>query len=170
MAESMRKISREMLDNTTTFATIGTDYSSSFILMPRRSKSEELLEFEITFYEKLLHAYPDFVDVLLPLGEAYTRRGLYDKGLEIDLKLTQLRTTDSVMWYNLACSYSLLKRVEESADALRRAVTLGYSDLKFLQNIKINFAMFSLMNIKTQTGFNIFSLMLLLRFIIISVL
>ena len=122
-----------MLDNTTTFATIGTDYSSSFILMPRRSKSEELLEFEITFYEKLLHAYPDFVDVLLPLGEAYTRRGLYDKGLEIDLKLTQLRTTDSVMWYNLACSYSLLKRVEESADALRRAVTLGYSDLKFLQ-------------------------------------
>ena len=101
--------------------------------MPRRSKSEELLEFEIVFYEKLLRAYPDFVDVLIPLGNAYTRRGLYDKGLEIDLRLAQLRGDDPLTWYNLACSYSLLNQVDEALGALRRAVELGYMDLSYLQ-------------------------------------
>ena len=101
--------------------------------MPRRAKSEELLDFEITFYEKLLRAYPDFVDVLVPLGNAYTRRRLYDKGLEIDLRLTQLRGNDPLTWYNLACSYSLLKRVEDSLEALRRSFELGYMDLAYLQ-------------------------------------
>ena len=102
--------------------------------MPRRSKSEELLAFEVTFYEKLLFAYPDFVDALIPLGDAYTRLGLYEKGLRIDLRLTQLRGADHLTWYNLACSYSLLKQVEEALGALQQAVELGYSDLGYLQN------------------------------------
>ena len=101
--------------------------------MPRRSKSTELLEFEISFYQKLLRAYPDFVDVLIPLGDAYTRRGLYEKGLEIDVRLSQLRGEDPLTWYNLACSYSLLKRVDESMEALRRSIELGYMDLPYLQ-------------------------------------
>lgn len=101
--------------------------------MPRRSKSEVLLDFEISFYEKLLRAYPEFVDVLLPLGEAYTRRGLHAKGLEVDLKLTKLRAEDPLTWYNLACTYSLLNRLDESAEALRRAVALGYTDLDYLR-------------------------------------
>lgn len=101
--------------------------------MARRSKAEELLEFEITFYQKLLHDYPDFVDVLIPLGEAYTRRGLHDKGLEVDLRLTQLRGEDAVVWYNLACSYSLLQKVEDSAQALHRAIELGYTDFDHLR-------------------------------------
>ena len=102
--------------------------------MPRRTKSEALLEFEISFYEKLLRAYPDFVDVLVPLGDAYTRRGLHEKGLQVDLRLTRLRSDDPLAWYNLACSYSLLKHLDESLDALRRSVELGYGDLTHLQN------------------------------------
>jgi tetratricopeptide (TPR) repeat protein len=101
--------------------------------MPRRSKSAELLEFEIQFYEKLLRAYPNFVDVLVPLGDAYTRRGFHLKGLDVDLRLTRLRAQDPLTWYNLACSYSLLKRLEEALDALRRAFELGYNDVEYLQ-------------------------------------
>ena len=101
--------------------------------MPRRSKSDELLDFEIAFYKKLLAAYPDFIDVLTPLGNAYTRLGLYEKGLQIDLRLIQLRGTDPLTWYNLACSYSLLHRVDDSMHALRRAIELGYNDLEYLQ-------------------------------------
>ena len=101
--------------------------------MPRRSKSEELLEFEITFYEKLLKAYPDFVDALLPLGDAYTRRGLCEKGLAVDLRLTQLRGNDPLTWYNLACSYSRLQRIDEALDALRHSLELGYTDVSHLQ-------------------------------------
>ena len=101
--------------------------------MPRRTKSEALLEFEISFYEKLLRAYPDFVDVLVPLGDAYSRRGLHEKGLEVDLRLARLRGNDPLAWYNLACSYSLLKRLDEAIDALRRSIELGYGDLRHLQ-------------------------------------
>jgi tetratricopeptide (TPR) repeat protein len=101
--------------------------------MPRRTKSEELLDFEIAFYEKLLRAYPDFVDALIPLGNAYTRRGLHSKGLEVDLRLTTLRAHDPLTWYNLACSYSLLKRLEESLTALRRSIELGYTDFAYVQ-------------------------------------
>ena len=101
--------------------------------MPRRSKSDELLDFEITFYEKLLTAYPDFVDVLTPLGNAYTRRGLHEKGLQVDLRLTQLKGEDPLAWYNLACSYSLLNRLDESLQAMRHAFELGYADLEHLK-------------------------------------
>jgi tetratricopeptide (TPR) repeat protein len=101
--------------------------------MPRRSKADELLEFEIAFYEKLVGAYPEFTDALIPLGNAYTRRGLYEKGLAIDLHLTRLRAGDSIIWYNLACSYSLLNRIEDASGALRRALELGYADLDYLR-------------------------------------
>jgi len=101
--------------------------------MPRRSRSQELLEFEIRFYEKLLSAYPDFVDVLLPLAEAYTKRGLFEKGLSVDRRLVQLRGKDPLSWYNLACSYSLLRRIDEALQALRRAFELGYVDVQHLQ-------------------------------------
>ena len=100
--------------------------------MARRSKADELLDFEISFYEKLLKAYPDFVDALIPLGDACTRRGLYDKGLAIDLRLTRLRHSDSVTWYNLACSYSLLNRLDDALQALRRSIELGYGDVDYL--------------------------------------
>ena len=100
--------------------------------MPRRSKSEELLEFEIRFYEKLLGAYPDFIDALVPLGNAYTKLGRHEQGLQIDLRLIQLRGEDPLMWYNLACSYSLLNRLDECLQALQHAVKLGYGDRDYL--------------------------------------
>ena len=102
--------------------------------MSKSSKAKELLEFEIAFYQQLLDAKPDFVDALMALGEAYTRRGWYDKGLAVDLKLTQLKTDDPVIWYNVACSYSLLKRYEDALAALHRAVAMGYDDFEFLLN------------------------------------
>ncbi len=102
--------------------------------MPRRTKSEELLDFEIAFYEKLLGAYPEFIDALIPLAEAYTKRGLYEQGLRVDLRVASLRRTDPLTWYNLACSYSLLKRLDDAVEALRRSFEFGYTDLPHLRS------------------------------------
>ena len=102
--------------------------------MSKRSKTRELLEFEVRFYENLLAASPDFSDVLLPLGDVYTRLDLHEQALAVDLRLTQLRVEDPLAWYNLACSYALLKRLDESLAALRRSVALGYDDVAYLQN------------------------------------
>ncbi len=100
--------------------------------MPKPSRSRDLLEFEISFYERLLKQHPTFVDALVALGESYTRRGWYEKGLQVDQQLTQLRPHEPVVWYNYACSLSLLKRFDEAIDALRQGIVLGYDDFDYL--------------------------------------
>ena len=102
--------------------------------MPRRTKLDYLLDFEIQFCQKLLSAYPDFTDVLMALGEAYTKRGRYEEGLQVDLRLAQLRADNPLTWYNLACSYSLLKRVDEAFGSLQESIARGYRDLRYLQS------------------------------------
>lgn len=95
---------------------------------------QDELDFEISFFEKLVEDKPDFVDVLIPLGDAYTKRGLHEKGLEVDKRLAKLRPKDPVVWYNLACSYSLLRRISLSLSALEKAVKLGYRDFDFMNH------------------------------------
>ena len=96
------------------------------------SKIKELLDFEIGFYESLLSGDPEFADALMALGEAYTRRGFHDKGLATDLRLAKLRPTHPLVWYNLACSYSLLQRPTDSLQALQQAIKLGYDDFSYV--------------------------------------
>ena len=93
---------------------------------------KEDLDFEIGFYERIIKDKPDFVDVLIPLGDAYTKKGLYDKGLEVDKKLSVLLPDDAVVWYNLACSLSLLSHIEESLESLEKAIKLGYREFTYM--------------------------------------
>ncbi len=87
------------------------------------------IDFEIRFFEKLLAGKMDFVEAMIPLADAYTKRGLYDKGYQIDLELARLRPGDESIFYNLACSEALLGKRNEALKSLRRAVELGYMDL-----------------------------------------
>ena len=99
----------------------------------RKTKKDELLDFEISFYEGVLKRTPDYIEAIIPLAEAYTRKGLYKKGLEMDLRLTQLCADDPVAYYNLACSYALLGKKVDALTALKKAVALGYSDFAHLR-------------------------------------
>ncbi len=94
---------------------------------------QEDLDFEISFYERLIEQNPDFVNALIALGDAYTRKGRYRDGLEIDRRLARLRPDDPIVYYNLACSYSLLKMSEECLEALKKSIQLGYRDFKFME-------------------------------------
>ncbi len=98
----------------------------------KKEKKFEQLDFEIAFYENLVKEKPDFVEVLIPLGDAYTKRGYYEKGLEVDRKLCALKPDDPTMWYNLSCSLSLLNRTDEALDAMKKSLSLGYSDIEYL--------------------------------------
>lgn len=93
-----------------------------------------ILDFEISFFESLVKKKGDFVDALIPLAEAYTRKGLYEKGLEIDRKLVRLLADDPIVHYNLACSLSLLGKTTEALKMLKRAVELGYDDPEHMRN------------------------------------
>jgi len=89
-------------------------------------------DFCIPFYESILEEKPDFAECLMFLGNAYTKRGLYQDGLEVDLRLIGLRPRDPIVHYNLACSYSLLGDVEAAVEALARAKEHGYLDFKHM--------------------------------------
>lgn len=96
-----------------------------------RQKQRDL-DIEIGFMEGIVKRDPRYVEALQILGDDYTRRGKYVAGLKVDEKLAQLRPEDSLVHYNLACSYSLTDQFEQAVAALEKALSLGYRDFKWL--------------------------------------
>ena len=90
------------------------------------------LDIEIGFLEGVVKRDAQYVEALQILGDDYTRRGRYRDGLSVDERLAQIRPEDSLVLYNLACSYSLTDQVGEALLALERALSLGYRDFKWL--------------------------------------
>ena len=86
------------------------------------------IDFEIDFYEGILARHPDYVAVLKVIGNLYTTRGFFEKGLAVDLRLSVLCPKDLLVYYNLACSCALTARVDDAFKALDRAFDLGYRD------------------------------------------
>ncbi len=100
---------------------------------PRKVKYEkEDLEFEIQFFEGVAKRDPDFIDALQILGDAYTKTGQWEKGLLIDKRLARLCPDNPLVFYNLACSYSLMSRLDAAFAALSKAIKLGYDDAMWL--------------------------------------
>ncbi len=98
-----------------------------------KPKDPDELDFEITFYERIVSERPDYVEALIPLAEAYTRKKLYDKGLQVDKRLSQLLKSDPTVHYNLACSYALVGNKKDAIRALKHAIELGYMDFNHLR-------------------------------------
>ncbi len=98
---------------------------------PKKNNPEDI-EFQMAFFEGILKKNPDYVDVLIVLGEIYTHKGLYAKGLEVDAKLARLRPENPIVHYNLACSLSLLGDLGSSFKAIKRAIQLGYKDFQYM--------------------------------------
>jgi tetratricopeptide (TPR) repeat protein len=90
-------------------------------------------QFEISFYENLLKKSPNFIEALMCLGDLYTRQGFYEKGLRVDERLAELRPDDPTVYYNLACSYSLMNEVASADRAIKRSIELGYEDFEHMQ-------------------------------------
>jgi tetratricopeptide (TPR) repeat protein len=98
-----------------------------------RLPEQSQLDFELDFFGGILQRCPDYIDVLRVMGTLLTLKGRYTDGLQIDKRLVQLRPTDSLAHYNLACSYALLKRSDQALKTLRRAVELGYRDFRYMR-------------------------------------
>ena len=94
---------------------------------------KEDLDFQIRFFEDLIRDDQEFIDALIPLADAYTRKGWFDKGLLLDKKLARLSPSDPVILYNLSCSYALLNQEQKALEALKRALDLGYQDLDWME-------------------------------------
>ena len=100
---------------------------------PRKNRrAKEDLAFEIAFFEGIARRDPGYVEALQILGDAYTRTGQWEKGLKIDQRLAHLCPENPLVFYNLACSYALLKELDPALAALERAIRLGYHDVGWL--------------------------------------
>lgn len=88
----------------------------------------DFADFEIEFLEAVVGQDPCEESSLVLLGHLYTRRGEYQKGLEVDRRLTRLRPGDPLAYYNLACSLSLTGSTDEAFKVLEQALALGYED------------------------------------------
>jgi tetratricopeptide (TPR) repeat protein len=100
--------------------------------LEQQAEAARNLDIEISFLEGLLKRDADYVDALRILGDDYTRRGRYQEGLQIDLRLVRLCRDDALVHYNLACSLSLTDQIEMAAAELDRAITLGYREFSWL--------------------------------------
>jgi tetratricopeptide (TPR) repeat protein len=96
-------------------------------------RSDNDPQFEIAFYEGLIRKTPNFIEALLCLGDLYTQQGFYEKGLKVDERLAELRPDDATVFYNLACSYSLMNEVASADSAIKRSIDLGYEDFEHMQ-------------------------------------
>ena len=94
--------------------------------------SQRELDTKIEFMEGLVRRDPDYVDALQLLGDHYTQRGRYHEGLKVDEHLARLDSENALVFYNLACSYSLTDQFERAALALVKALSLGYRDFAWL--------------------------------------
>jgi len=96
-----------------------------------RSEQRDL-DTKIEFIEGLVRRDPDYVDALQILGDHYTQRGRFTEGLHIDQRLARLEPQNPLVFYNLACSYSLTDEFDRALFALDQAIRLGYRDFKWL--------------------------------------
>jgi tetratricopeptide (TPR) repeat protein len=95
-------------------------------------QEQQNLDIEIGFIEGVIRRDPQYVEALQILGDDYTRRGKFVEGLQVDERLAQLRPDDSLVQYNLACSYALTEQFDAAVSALEKALSLGYRDVKWL--------------------------------------
>ena len=106
------------------------DKSTSRKTMSRATQRD--LDTRIEFMEGLVRRDPDYVDALQLLGDHYTQRGRFNEGLKVDERLSRLDPENALVFYNLACSYSLTDQFDRAALALEKALKLGYRDFAWL--------------------------------------
>jgi tetratricopeptide (TPR) repeat protein len=90
------------------------------------------LDLKIKFMEGVVRRDPEYVEALQLLGDHYTQRGRFSEGLEVDQRLSRLEPGNPLVFYNLACSYSLTGEFERAAASLENAINLGYRDFNWL--------------------------------------
>jgi tetratricopeptide (TPR) repeat protein len=100
----------------------------------RKRLKQMALDFEISLLESACKDSYDNFNLLFHLGNAYTKGGRYAEGLRIDERLCSLAPENPVVHYNLACSLSLLGKIDESLAALQKSLELGYSEFQFIRS------------------------------------
>ncbi len=97
-------------------------------------EERDFLSFEADFTMAVLRKRPYHFEALQAAANSLTALGYFEDGLTYDERLCEMRPTDPLIVYNLACSLSLVNKQDEALDRLEQAITLGYNDRKHLKD------------------------------------
>jgi tetratricopeptide (TPR) repeat protein len=95
-------------------------------------KRRRELDVQIEFMEGVIRRDRRYIEALQLLGDQYTERGRFADSLRVDRRLARLQPADPQVYYNLACSQSLNGRPDRALLALDKALSLGYTDFRWL--------------------------------------
>lgn len=83
-----------------------------------------IAEFSLAIIEKRPYQF----EALHSAANSLTSLGYYHDGLIYDKRLRELKASDALITYNLACSYSLVGDTDHALTTLEEAICLGYRD------------------------------------------
>lgn len=92
------------------------------------------IDFEMEFFGRILDRHPLFLEALRCHASNLASKARYAESLQVERRIIQIRPTDSLAHYNLACSYALLKQRDLAMVALRKALELGYRDFRYMHS------------------------------------
>ncbi|MCE9534734.1 MAG: tetratricopeptide repeat protein [Planctomycetes bacterium] len=90
------------------------------------------VDFELDFLGRILERHPRFVEALRCHASNLSAKKRIAESLMVERRIIQLRPTDALAHYNLACSHALLRQPDQALASLRKALELGYHDFRFI--------------------------------------
>jgi len=90
------------------------------------------VDFELSFFGRILERHPNFVEGLRCHASNLVAKKRYHDSLQVERRIVQIRPRDSLAHYNLACSHALLRQPEQAFAYLRKALELGYHDIRYI--------------------------------------
>ncbi len=100
----------------------------------RQLMSDQSFPEAIEAFEKLTKLTPENGDVWFRYGYCLHADGQLDKAIEVHQHAAQFESFAGIATYNLACAYSLKKKIDPAIEALEKAVELGFGDVNQLKN------------------------------------
>lgn len=89
----------------------------------------------INYYNESLKVDPDYLYAIEMLGGVYMV-GIndYEKGMEYNLKAEKLGTSNSCVYYNIACYYSVKMDINKAFEYLDASIRYGYMDIENIES------------------------------------
>ncbi|MFO7898503.1 MAG: tetratricopeptide repeat protein [Planctomycetota bacterium] len=75
----------------------------------------------------------DSAGLRIQIGNGFLEEGKHRRALAEYRKALELDPKNDVAWYNIACAYSLMERIDQAVTALEKSVELGYDDVDWMQ-------------------------------------
>src|SRR5579862_987306 len=79
------------------------------------------VDFELDFFGRILERHPAFLEALRCHASNLAAKKRFGDSLQIERRIIQLRPSDALAHYNLACSYALLRQPDLALTTLRKA-------------------------------------------------